>query len=185
MKKYILVLSLISSILFIGCSSRYTYHEKPTSIKKGVTKYYLKNPVVNLRLGQGAIENDITFASQNELSDQFKKNLTQALIENNLLAYDEAIPDAILEITIDFTRIFNYGGKALNKPKFSYQVNIKKNEKLLVSYSVPEQVPTRGRMLDIPYNAKISAFQRGAEDELKDVILISKIISDEIAEIGK
>jgi hypothetical protein len=185
MKKLILALSLISSILLAGCSSRYTYHEKPTPIKKGVTKYYLKNPVVNLTLGHGAIEGDKSFANQEALAAQFKKSLTQYLNEKNLLAQNEASAGAVLEITINFNRVFNYGGKALNKPQFSYQVNIRKNEKLLVSYSVPTQSPTRGRILDIAYNAKISAFQRGAEDELKDVILISETISDEIAEIGE
>ena len=185
MKKIIFIFSLILSVVFIGCSSRYVYHEKPTPIKQGITKYYLKNPVVNLTLGHGAIEGDKTFANQEALVAQFKKSLTQYLDEKKLLSSDEAKSDAVIEVTIDFNRTFNYGGKALNKPKFSYQVNIKKNGKLLVSYSVPEQVPTRGTVLDMPYNAKIAAFQRGAEDELKDVSLISERISDEIAEIGE
>lgn len=185
MKKIIIVFSFISSVVFIGCSSRYVYHEKPTPIKKGITKYYLKNPVVRLTLGHGAIEGDKTFANQDALVVQFKKSLTQYLEEKKLLSSDETKSDAVIEITIDFNRTFNYGGKALNKPKFSYQVNIKKNEKLLVSYSVPEQVPTRGKILDIAYNTKIAAFQRGAEDELKDVSLISETISNEIAEIGE
>lgn len=185
MKKIILVLSLVSSVLLMGCSSRYVYHEDPTTLKKGISKYYLKNPVVNLKLGHGAIEGDKTFANQDALASQFKKELTKYLTEKNLLASNEAGADAAIDITIDFTRIFNYGGKALNKPKFFYNVNIKKNGKLLVSYSVPEQSPTRGKIVDIAYNAKIAAFQRGAEDELKDVSLISETISEEIAEIGK
>lgn len=186
MKNLFVVLFLASSILFMGCSStNYTYHEKPTPIKKGVTRYYLKNPVVNLKLEHGAIEGDKTFADQELLTGQFKKSLMENLTDKKLLAANEKSSDAVLEIKINFIRTFNYGGKALNKPKFSYSVEIKKNEKLLVSYGVPEQVPTKGsNILDIAYNAKIAAFQRGAEDELLDVDYISKKISEEIAGIG-
>lgn len=185
MKKAISVFFLLISVTLIGCSSRYVYHEKPTPIKKGITKYYLKNTAVNLTLGHGAIEGDKTFAGQDALAAQFKKSLAQYLEEKKLAAPAEAKADAIIEVTIDFNRTFNYGGKSLNKPEFSYHVNIKKDGKLLVSYSVPKQVPTRGRILDMAYNAKIAAFQRGAEDELKDVNLISETIANEIAEIGE
>lgn len=184
MKKIFLALSIVSSILFIGCSSRYTYHEKPTPIKKGVTKYFLKDTTVNLTLGHGALNGDKTFANQDLLTDQFKKGLVKYLTEKKLLAASEAASDAVITVRIDFTRFYNYGGKALNTPKFSYYVHILKNEKLLVSYSIPESIVTRGYFLDIAYNAKIAAFQRGADDELKDVDLISENISKVIAEIG-
>lgn len=184
MKKLIFIFSLILSILILGCSSRYTYYEKPISIKKGVTKYYLKDPVVVLTLGHGAIPGDKTFASQEELTAQFKKSLTQYLSNQKILAASQADSYADLEIKIEFERIYNYGGKALNKPILYYWFGIKKDGKLLVSYNSEKGFINYGRIKEMAVMAKIIAFQRDAEAELDDVKFISEKISEQIADIG-
>jgi hypothetical protein len=185
MKKSLLALTLISTFLVSCGSSLYTYHENPTPLKKGVTHYYVKAPVVNLTLGHGAIVNDKTFVSQDALAEQFKNCLTESFIANKIYTANEADADAILEIQIDYTRTFNYGGKALNKPEFSYRVNVKKNEKLLASYGVNRKTTNYGGFKDVAVNLEISAFKWGVEDEPQDIALIANTIAKEVAAMGK
>jgi|GEM_PF-320287 len=180
------LLALIPALL-IGCSNstNYTYHQKSTSLKKGSTHYFVKDPIVNLTLGHGAIVGDKTFVSQEVLAEQFKSSLIESFSNNNIYAANEADADAVVEVKINYLRTFNYGGKALNKPQFDYQVLIKKDNNLLADYAVARQTTTYGAIKDVAVNMKISAFQWGAEDEQQDVALIAKTIAKEVAKIGK
>lgn len=72
----------------------------------------------------------------------------------------------------------------MNKPAFSYEVNINKGEILLASYAVKNQTTKYGGFTDAAVNLQISAFKWDAEDEPRDINLIAKTITEEIAEIG-
>ncbi len=101
----------------VGCSSSpYIYHEKPTSLKKGESHYHLRDIVVNLTLGHGALPGDDSFSNQEEIEKQFNNSIKTALKKKGIFAKNPLDSDAEIEVVIDYKRNFNYGGKALNKP---------------------------------------------------------------------
>lgn len=173
------------AFVVVGCSSSpYTYHEKPTPLKKGQTSYYLKEISVNLTLGHGAISGDDTFSNKEEMTKQFENSLNLALKEKGILATSSSNADADIEVIIDYKRNFNYGGKALNKPHLSHQVNIYNGSKKLASFGVSKYTTKYSYLKDLAVNIEISAFKWGADDELQDIELISKTIVDDLAKVG-
>lgn len=184
--KNIATATIASAFFLAGCSSTPTVNTaESTPLKKGESQYSLSAPVVNLTLGDGAIPNDTTFASQDDLAKQFYQSLESSFAEKKILATGNAKADATVEINMDYQRNFNWGGKALNKPKFSYSVTIKADGKVLASYSVENQTTNYGSFKDAAVNLEISAFKWGAEDEPKDIALIAETIAEEMAEIGE
>lgn len=181
------ILILMAVVILAGCSSHspYTYHENPTTLKKGETQYFVKTPVVKLTLGHGAISGDTSFVSQDVLAKQFQESLIKHFSLNNIHAAKESEADATVDVNIDYTRNFNYGGKALNKPTFSYQVSIKKKDIPVANYNVNNKTTNYGGFKDTAVNLEISAFKWGVEDEPKDVDLIASTIAKEVAAIGK
>lgn len=174
------------SILLTACaSSPYKYHVEPTPLEKGKSTYYLGNVSVDLTIGNGGKENDERFASQQDLEQSFLTFLMEKMNEEGVLAQTPADADAILSVEIDYTRTFNHGGNALNKPRVSYTVSAFKDMELLASYSVDEFTTSYGGIKNALVNAQIAAFAWGAEDEPKDIELISELISEEISELGK
>jgi hypothetical protein len=173
------------AFVVVGCSSSpYTYHEKPISLKKGQSSYYLKDITVNLTLGHGAISGDNTFANKEEMAKQFESALNMALKEKGILATSSSNADADIEVIIDYKRNFNYGGKALNKPHLSHQVNIYKGSKKLVSFNASKYTTKYSYFKDLAVNIEISAFNWGADDELQDIEFISKTIVDDLSKVG-
>ncbi|ODS22446.1 hypothetical protein AB835_14090 [Candidatus Endobugula sertula] len=80
---------------------------------------------------------------------------------------------------------FNWGGKALNKPEVSFTAKVTKNGQLLASFGESKFTTKYGSFKDIAVNAQIAAFKWGAEDEPKDIELISKTIVDDVYNVGK
>ncbi len=170
--------------LLTGCSSKYAYHVKPTPLKEGTTKYYLDETNVELTLGYGALD-DGRFESKQQLTDSFKKHLIKNLKEQNILAESKSRSDALLVVNVDFHRVFNAGGKALNKPVISYSINVKNKEQVkLASFKMEKFQTSYGTFGDIAVNVKIVAFKWVAEDELKDVNLVSKMITEDLYKLG-
>lgn len=182
MKKLLL---LLSAFVVASCvSSHHTYQADSISLKKGKSTYYVKNVTVNLTLGHGAIPGDTSFSNKEELEKQFAKSLSTALKRKGQLASDLSNADAELEITIDYKRTFNYGGKALNKPQISHLVNIYKDGEKLVSLNQNNYTTKYSYFKEIAVNAEIASFNWGADDELQDINLISESIADEISNVG-
>lgn len=173
-------------LLLVSCSSSpYTYHNKSIPIQKGITKYALKEVTVNLALGHGAIENDTTFASQQELKQQFTDALEKYLKEKNIFDASGNTNSIGVAINVDYLRKFNYGGKALNKPEVSHSVIVSKGDMKLASFRRSTYTTKYGYLKDAAVNLEIAAFKWGADDELKDVDLISKLIIDDLSGLGQ
>lgn len=182
--KNILVLFVFS--LIVGCAgSPYTHHVKQLPLEKGKSKYHLDSLDVNLVLGHGAIPGDTSYSTEEQLEEQFKKAIITALKNKGIFAPDPSVADASLDVHIDYTRTFNYGGKSLNKPKISHLVDIMKNAEKLVTISNSSYTTKYSYFEEIAVNLKISAFKWGAEDELKDIELISKNIADDLFNVGQ
>ncbi|WNJ95691.1 hypothetical protein RND59_00780 [Vibrio ruber] len=123
---------ICAGILFLfGCSSgsRYNYYVDPVPITKGVTKYKLGTVKVNLTLGHGAIEGDTTFASEDVLNQEFFGYIQKYMQEQGILAAPESQESPTVDITIDYKRTFNIGGKALRKPEISHHVVVSQDGK--------------------------------------------------------
>jgi len=184
MLKKLTYLSLF--LLLVGCSSSpYTYYNKSIPIQKGITKYNLKEVTVNLSLGHGAIENDTSFASQEELKKQFTDALEKYLKEKSIFDAGISANSIGVSVNIDYLRTFNWGGKALNKPEISHAVFVSKGNTKLASFGRSRYTTKYAYFKNVAVGFKIASFKWGADDELKDVDLISKLIIDDLSELGK
>lgn len=179
-----LLVFVLSSIFLVGCSSAVVKVDSSSPLKKGLTQYSIDKPIVNLTLGQGAIEGDTTFADQGKLESQFAAALSKHFSELKQLAASPDVAEASVAVTVDYQRNFNWGGKSLNKPHYSYTVLIKNEGQVLAQYSVKGQTTRYGGLEDAAVNMQISAFTWDAEDEPKDIDLISKLIATEVSAIG-
>ncbi|MDO6765392.1 hypothetical protein [Agarivorans sp. 1_MG-2023] len=180
-----LVLITVTLFLSACASSPYTYDVEPTPIKKGETQYLLGEVTVKLTLGQGASDDESTFVSEAELNQQFVKSLQQHLTENNLLATDDSVDSIKMNVEIAYLRTFNHGGKALNKPQISHTVTIDGQHGQLATFGKSNYTTKYGGFKDAAVNLEISMFNWDAEDEPKDVDLISRLIVEELSGLGK
>jgi hypothetical protein len=180
------LLVVLVAFIVVGCSSSpYTYHVDSVPLKKGESSYYLKNIKVKLTQGHGAILGDTSFTTEEEMLKQFTSSLNEALNKKGILASNSSSADADLEMTIDYERRYNYGGKALNKPEVSHYVNISKSGEKLVSFGNSRYTTKYAYFKDAAVNIEIALFKWGADDELKDIDLISKLIVDDLSKVGK
>lgn len=185
MKKAIIWLMLImSAFVLIGCSSKSQsiYIINPTPLKKESSKYYVKDLNVTLYHGHGRNLENKTFSSEQELQGLFAKDIQAHLVTKKIFSKD----GYGLSITLDYTRTYNYGGNALNKPQYVYTVKIydSSNNTLLVSYSIPPSTTKYAYLEDAAVSFKIGLYQWGAEDEPRDIDLISKTLVNEISLLG-
>lgn len=178
---YLFIVTLV--MLFVGCGSIYNYTVEPTPIKKGEAKYALSNFELKLLHGHGRNLENKTFKNEEELKDSFVSFINQELKNQNLQADNDGYK---VSIKMDYTRTYNYGGNALNKPIIEYTVEIvDKNNQLLVTYGWAKHTTKYAYFDDTLVNAKIALYQWMAEDEPKDIKLISELIVRDLKEIGK
>ncbi|WP_375723216.1 hypothetical protein LXN10_11845 [Arcobacter sp. KX21116] len=184
MKKFIL--SLVSIFILIGLtgcgSSMYNYNVEPTPIKQGKAKYTLKDFNLTLEHGHGRNIQNKTFINENELKKSFEMFINQELEKQSLKGNEK---DYKISVTMNYTRVYNYGGNALNKPQFYYTVYVyNTQDKLLASFAIPNSTTKYGYFKDIAVNLQIGTFQRKAEDEPEDIELISKTLVEELSKLG-
>lgn len=185
MTRSFLFMSLALSFL-IGCSSSpYNYYVDPTPIASGQAKYKISDVKVSLTLGHGAIEGDTSFASEETLTKQFSDALQKSIESQGLSATSSSDNAFDVVVQIDYTRIFNYGGKALNKPEVSHSVIVEKDRKKLAGFGRSNYTTKYAYLKDVAVMAEISAFKWGADDELEDVNLIAELIVEDLAKLGK
>ena len=177
---------LILALVLGGCaSSPYVYHIEPTQLKSNQTKYNINSVVINLALGHGAIPGDKSFATQEELKKQFENYLIAYMKEKGIYAPISDNQGISVDIKVNYKRNFNYGGKALNKPHVSHSVIVSDNkQQKLASFSDGNYTTNHGTFKDVAVNLEIAAFSWDAEDEPKDIKLISKLIVNELADLG-
>ena len=86
---------------------------------------------------------------------------------------------------MNYTRTYNYGGNALNKPEFFYTVKVLNNHnELLATFTVPRSTTKYDTFKDMAVNMEIAAFKWDAEDEPQDIELISKTLVKELSQLG-
>ncbi|QKF83393.1 hypothetical protein [Halarcobacter ebronensis] len=173
-------LAIVSLVFFSGCGSMYNYDVKPTPIKKAQSKYVVNN--FDLTLDDSA-KNPLneTYKNESELKESFESFLTEALKNKGLFSEDGYKVD----ITLFYSRVFNYGGNTLNKPQFYYTVKVlDKNNTQLASFSIPRSTTKYSYFKDIAVNLQIGTFNRKAENEPEDIELISKTLVNELSELG-
>ena len=182
MQKTTMILATLIALIFTGCGgSMYRYDVNPTPLKKGQTKYVLHNVNLALSHGHGRNLGNNTFASEEELKKSFESFITQSLKEKDLFAEN----GFKLDIDLNYTRKYNYGGNALNKPEFFYTVKVlDTNNKLLASFSIPKSTTKYSYFNEIAVNTEIGLFKWNAEDEPQDIELISKTLVKELNELG-
>ncbi|GAB6261031.1 hypothetical protein L4174_022380 [Photobacterium sp. CCB-ST2H9] len=172
--------------ILAGCSSSpYQYYEESTSIEKGITKYQLNDVNLKLTLGHGAIPGDTTFASESKLKEEFYAALLEEMNKQGVLSNNNDKDAIQASISIQYQRNFNYGGKALNKPAVSHEVVVQRNGKRLASFQESGYTTKYAYFEDAAVSLEIASFQWGAEDEPRDIQMISKLIIEELSELGK
>ena len=179
-----IVIAVLMLVLLVGCSSKYNYHVEPTPLKEGITKYSIDRVTVNLSFGHGNL-NDGRFENQEQLTESFRKAILKNLKEKNLLAETKEKADALIQVNVDYKRVFNWGGKALSKPKVSYDVNVYNKESVnLADFGLEPFTTSYGTFGDMAVGIQIAAFKWGKQGELKDVNTVSKIITTDLAGLG-
>ena len=179
-------LLLALALVLVGCSSSpYVYHVKPTQLQSNETKYAINSVVVNLELGHGAIPGDETFATQEQLVEQFTASLTTHMKDKGIYVTEKDNSQFLVDFEIDFVRTFNYGGKALNKPKISHRVSVSDNTQSLASFSRNDYTTSYGTFGDTAVSLEILASSWDEEDEPQDVDRISEYLIKDLAELGK
>ncbi|MAM86979.1 MAG: hypothetical protein CME36_06700 [unclassified Hahellaceae] len=177
-------LAILPVLFLAACaSSPYKYYVEPTPLEANKTKYELRNLEVNLRLGDGAKPGDESFATQAQLRDEFEKSLRNHMKSKNILATDNS-DNIHVDVSIDYLRRFNIGGGSLNKPELAHTVTISRDGEKLASFSQSGYTTKYGYLDDAAVNFEIAAFSWDAEDEPKDVELVSEIIVKDLAKVG-
>ena len=179
-------LPFIFALTFAGCaSSPYVYHVEPTQLQSNQTQYKISSVVVNLELGHGAIPGDESFATQDQLKKQFEASLIAQMKEKGIYAEKWGNEGFSVDLNINYERNFNYGGKALNKPHVSHSaIVLDEKQQKLASFAQSNYTTNYGTFGDVAVNIEIASFSWDAEDELKDIELISKKIVEELADLG-
>ncbi|HEY9204256.1 hypothetical protein [Dokdonella sp.] len=179
--KKIIFIGLVALISFSGCS-RVTYTVEPTPLKKESSKYYLKD--LQLTLNHGVFRNseNNTFCEEKCLQEEFKNYIQEYLREKQI--YD--VGGYGLVVKMDYTRHYHLGGNSLNKPAFFYSVEVyaKDNKTLLAHYKIPNSTTKYAYLEELLVDTKVLLFQWDAEDEPKDIALISEVIVREISKLG-
>ncbi len=192
MKRFILSLLLIVIVIGLtGCggTAYYDYNVEPTPIKQGTAKYTLKDIKLTLSHGHGRNLENKTFKNEDELRKSFKMFINQELEKQSLKASSDNLElsdNFKLSVNINYTRVYNWGGNALNKPEFNYTVNVyDTSDKLLASFGTrAKSTTTYGTFGSFVVDTEIILFQRDAEDEPKDIELISKTLVKELSKLG-
>lgn len=179
-KKIILIVALVFA--FTGCgSSKYNYTVEPTPLKKNESKYKLSK--VNLKFSNDGISNSNNFPSESEVKSLFENDIKKYLKENNIYS-DKGY---LLNIDLNYDRKFiNTEGTSLNRPHFSYKVNITdKDGTNVANYRIAKSTTKYGYFGEIKVNLQIGTYQRKADGEKEDIDLITKTLVKEIMDIGK
>ncbi|NQY19713.1 MAG: hypothetical protein HRT40_00145 [Campylobacteraceae bacterium] len=177
------LLSIIVALGITGCgSSMYNYKVEPTPIKQESSKYVIKDISLKLSHGTGRNLENKTFKNEDELKKSFVSFLNKELKEQSLIGDNKSFQ---ISINMNYTRTYNYGGNALNKPEFFYTVKVYNLENtLLADFTIPKSTTKYGTFKDIAVNAEISIFKWDAEDEPQDIALISKTLIKELSQLG-
>ncbi|MDO6708827.1 hypothetical protein [Photobacterium sp. 1_MG-2023] len=94
--------------------------------------------------------------------------------------------DAIqVNIRIQYQRNFNHSGKTLKKPTASHEVIVQRDNKRLASFLAPGYTTKYSYFEDASVSLEIANFQWGAEDDPRDVQMISKFIIEDLSELGE
>ncbi|MDR1554960.1 MAG: hypothetical protein LBS39_02915 [Campylobacteraceae bacterium] len=170
----------LALMLFAGCGSKVYYKVKPTPLEQGKSTYIIDK--LELRLDESTKDiTNLTYLNQEQLSESFKEKITNQLKEQGIFG-----DEYLINIDIDYVRVFNMGGNKLNKPNFKYSIEIlNKSGELIASYGIPVSTTKYSYFKDIAVFTEIATFNRDAEDEPEDIELISKTIVEEIKNIGK
>ncbi len=180
------VMAIFIALVMTGCaSSPYTYHVEPTPLVAGQSKYMLGDVHVSLIEGHGAPTDNAPYATEEMLTKEFTEALNKYMKELDILAETAAVSDGTVNVDVDFTRTFHISGSALAKPQISHTVIINKAEQPLVSVKQGPYQTKYAYLEDMAVNLEITAGNWDVEDEPRDVDLVSKLISEDISEIGK
>jgi len=154
--KFVKILFLIVlGAFFVGCAGRYKYNVEPTPIQKGVAKYIVSDFNLTLTNQPTRYEYNPNYKNESELRDEFVEFINKHLKEQGILGDENSFK---IKIQMDYERWFNWGGKALNKPHFSYSVKIYDNaDRLLVSYAIPVSIAVCGKIMLMPGLPKVPA----------------------------
>ncbi len=173
------------ALALTGCaSSPYVYHVEPTQLQSNETKYSIGSVVVNLELGHGAIAGDETFASEQELVEQFTASLMAQMKEQGVYATEAGKSEFSVSFEVDYLRTYNHGGKALNKPQISHRVTVSDSTKPVASFNNDDYTTSYGTFGDAAVNIEIASFSWDEEDEPEDVEKISEYIIEALTELG-
>lgn len=182
---------IMLAFLFEGCGgkSQSIYIVNPTPLKKEASKYYVKDLKVNLT-EQGFLPENIlgvnkenkSFLDEQHLREEFAQFLNDRLREKGILGDQN---DFGLSVVIDYHRVFHIGGNALMKPIVSHRYKIYDKDSTLLAQDGLNRYTTKYAYFEeVAVSVELLAMQWDAEDEPRDVEMVSRLLIDDISRVG-
>jgi hypothetical protein len=193
------LLTIISLIFITSCSSNsFTYLQKPTSITKNQTKYYVadvdikfvdglyhkaRGEVAVFNLPKSMHKDFSAYPNQEELSEIFKNAFEKKLKEKEIYSDNKEDPNTLeLSFKADYERLgIAWSKTAYNFFAISHEAIISKNKKEIARSKVSNYKAKRGSVS----NLKSIFAQKGPEDEIEDINIVTESLVREISNLGK
>lgn len=182
-------LSVVAVVFLTACaSSPYHYKDQATALKPGVSKYSIENIDFSLENNRKPWTSDETVASypdEGTVKSIVQEELVKSLKSKNIYVEEKGTPDAKLDIKISYRRSFVVGS-GVTYPYVSYAISGKdKDGTELVSFESGEGMLKGGGRKSIWNDQKIVIGKYKVEDERSDIVSLSNLIQETIANIGK
>lgn len=179
----LLKISMLSilCLVFAACSTNPKQSIPPIGFKAGTAKFNLLSTELQLNHGHGAPDDITIFASQDEMQKTFDGYVRAKMNESQLMAPQS---NFTIEILANYHRVYNIGGKALNKPRISYTTKIYKDGTLVRTRESGTFTTKFAGLKDAAVNLEIAAFKWDREDEPKDLEVLASVIISDLKNIG-
>lgn len=173
--------SLVLCVMIGACSTNPKQSVAPIGFKVGEAKFNLLSTKLQLNHGHGAPGDITIFASQDEMQETLNGLVKVKMAEARLIAPQS---NFAIEIFVNYDRVYNIGGKALNKPKVSYVTKIYRDGVLVRTRESGTFTTKFPGLKDAAVNFEIAAFKWDKEDEPKDLEVIASTIISDLQKIG-
>jgi hypothetical protein len=174
-------ISLTLCLMLAACSNTPKQPDKPVGFKAGTATFNLLPTKLQLNHGNNSPDNITLFASQDEMQNTLHGFIEAKMKEVHAL---DAKSNYAVEILVSYDRIYNIGGKALNKPRISYTAKIYKDKTLVRTHESGIFTTRYAGLKDTAVNFEIAAFKWDKEDEPKDLDVLASVITTELKKIG-
>lgn len=181
--------AVLLAVLFLtACTtSPYHYRDNPTSLKKGISKYQVKN--INIVLENNKklwTSNDAvaSYPGQDAIKAMVTEELQKLLKAKGIYAEAQGEASAAIDVNLNYRRSFVVGS-GVTYPTVSFSLTGKDGQgEEVVSYYSGEGLLKGGGRKSIVNDHKILIGKYDQEEEREDIAAVAYLVFEAIAKIG-